>query len=139
MAENPLRIAESRVLVGESHIARQRYLLTWLEQANRGKSESARVARDVMATLEKIQAIYVADRDRLKRSLNQNDEGDLLRDEVSDEALEAAASVATGALPTLWYSTHCFGCPSRPASAVKLLSEDEARRIAANVVKLPRD
>jgi hypothetical protein len=47
-------------------------------------------------------------------ALNQPDEGDPLRDEVSDEAVEAAASVATGALPTLWYSTHCFGCPSRP-------------------------
>jgi hypothetical protein len=47
--------------------------------------------------------------------LNQTDEGDLLRDEVSDEALEAAASVATGGLPTVWYSTHCFGCPSGPA------------------------
>jgi hypothetical protein len=47
--------------------------------------------------------------------LNQPDEGDLLRDEVSDEALEAAASVATAGLPTLWYSTHCFGCPFRPA------------------------
>jgi len=47
--------------------------------------------------------------------LNQPDEGDFLRNEVSDEALEAAASVATGGLPTLWYSTHCFGCPSRPA------------------------
>jgi hypothetical protein len=42
--------------------------------------------------------------------LNQPDEGD----EVSDEAVEAAASVATGGLPTLSYSTHCFGCPSRP-------------------------
>ncbi len=33
--------------------------------------------------------------------LNQPDEGDLLRDEVSDEAVEAAASVATGGLPTI--------------------------------------
>jgi hypothetical protein len=33
--------------------------------------------------------------------LNQTDEGGLLRDEVSDEAVEAAASVATGGLPTL--------------------------------------
>jgi hypothetical protein len=46
--------------------------------------------------------------------LNQPAEGDLLRDEVSDEAVEAAGSVATGGLPTFWYSTHCFGCPSRP-------------------------
>jgi hypothetical protein len=49
-----------------------------------------------------------------KKDVNQPDEGDLLRDEVSDEAVEAADSVATGGLPTLWYSTHCFGCPSRP-------------------------
>ena len=67
MAENRLTIAESRVLVCESHIARQRQLLAWLEH-NRGKSESARVARDILATLEKIQTLYVADRDRFKRA-----------------------------------------------------------------------
>ncbi len=32
---------------------------------------------------------------------NQPDEGGLLRDEVSDEAVEVAASVATGGLPTI--------------------------------------
>jgi len=47
--------------------------------------------------------------------LTQPDEGDFLINEVSDEALEAAASVATAGLPTLWYSTHCFRCPSRSA------------------------
>ena len=65
--ENSLAIAESNILVGESHITRQRQLLVWLEQ-NRGKSESTKVARDILATLEKIQALYVADRDRLKRA-----------------------------------------------------------------------
>jgi hypothetical protein len=45
---------------------------------------------------------------------NQTAESDLLTNEVSDEAVEAVAS-ARGGLPTLWYSTHCFGCPSRPA------------------------
>jgi hypothetical protein len=44
---------------------------------------------------------------------NQADEN-ILTDEVSDEALEAA-SVAPGGLPTLWYGTYCFACPSRPA------------------------
>jgi hypothetical protein len=52
----------------------------------------------------------------------------VFRDEVSDEALEAA-SVMTAGLPTLAYGTYCFACPS---SAAKLLSKDEARRIALN-------
>jgi hypothetical protein len=65
-----------------------------------------------------------------REDLNQPDEGDLLRDEVSDEAVEAAASVATGGLPTLWYSTHCFGCPSRPTLGRQVATKDEARRIA---------
>ena len=45
--------------------------------------------------------------------LNQTDEDDLLRGEVSDEAVEAA-SVAPGGLPTLLHGTYCFACPSRP-------------------------
>jgi hypothetical protein len=64
---------------------------------------------------------------------NQTDE-EILRDEVSDEALEAA-SVAPHGLPTLMHNTYCFACPSRP-SATKLLSKDEARHIAANIAKL---
>jgi hypothetical protein len=43
--------------------------------------------------------------------LNQTD--DPLRDEVSDEALEAA-SVALQGLPTLLHNTYCFACPSLP-------------------------
>ena len=38
----------------------------------------------------------------------------ILRDEVSDEAVEAAAGVALGGFPTLMYGTYCFGCPSDP-------------------------
>ena len=68
MAEHPLEMAERHVLEGERHIARQRRLLAWLEQADRGKSESAKVAREILTTFEKIQALHVADRDRLKRA-----------------------------------------------------------------------
>ena len=50
--------------------------------------------------------------DDCNEDLNQTDEDDLLRDEVSDEAVEAA-SVAPGG-PTLLYRTYCFTCPSRP-------------------------
>jgi hypothetical protein len=67
MAENSLEMAERHV--GERHIAGQRRLLAWLEQIDPGKSESAKVARDILATFEKIQTLYVADRDRLKRAL----------------------------------------------------------------------
>jgi hypothetical protein len=67
---------------------------------------------------------------------NQTDEDDLLRDEVSDEAVEAASN-ARGGFATLLYGTYCFACPLGQRSAAKLLSKDEARRIAASVAKLP--
>jgi len=44
---------------------------------------------------------------------HQIDEEMILREEVSDEALEAAALVAIGELPTLPH-TYCFACPSDP-------------------------
>jgi hypothetical protein len=47
-----------------------------------------------------------------KQDLNQTDE-EILRDEVSDEAIEAASD-ARGGPPTLFYGTYCFACPSRP-------------------------
>jgi hypothetical protein len=43
------------------------------------------------------------------RDLDQTDE-EILRDEVSDEALEAT-SVALVGLPTLMHNTYCFACP----------------------------
>jgi hypothetical protein len=45
------------------------------------------------------------------KGLNQIDEEMILRDEVSDEALEAA-SVAPQGLPTVAHNTYCFACPS---------------------------
>jgi hypothetical protein len=38
----------------------------------------------------------------------------VLTDQVSDEALEAAAFSALGGFPTLLYGTYCFACPSDP-------------------------
>jgi len=43
---------------------------------------------------------------------HQVDEEMTLRDEVSDEAMEAAAFVALGGLPTLMHHTYCFACPA---------------------------
>jgi hypothetical protein len=45
---------------------------------------------------------------------HQIDEQMILIDEVSDEALEAAALVALGGVPTIMYRTYCFACPSDP-------------------------
>ena len=55
-----------------------------------------------------------------------NDDEMILSDEVSDEALEAAALVAVGGLPTL-PNTYCFACPSSPA----LFSFDPAEDLAS--------
>jgi hypothetical protein len=44
------------------------------------------------------------------KDLNQADE-EILRDEISDEAIEAA-SVTLRGFPTLLYGTYCFACPS---------------------------
>jgi hypothetical protein len=42
---------------------------------------------------------------------NHADEKIILRDEVSDETLEAACLAPEG-VPTLMYKTYCFACPS---------------------------
>jgi hypothetical protein len=49
---------------------------------------------------------------------HQIDEEMILIDEVSDEAVEAAGSVALGALPTLPH-TYCFACPADKPSAIE--------------------
>ena len=48
---------------------------------------------------------------------HQTDEEMILIDEVSDEAVEAAAFVALGGLPTLPH-TYCFACPSIRCEAI---------------------
>jgi hypothetical protein len=61
---------------------------------------------------------------------DQTDEGMILREEVSDEAVEAACGGPRG-LPTLMRNTYCFACPSLQSTA-KLLSKDKARRLVVN-------
>ena len=43
---------------------------------------------------------------------HQINEEMIFRDKVSDEAVEAAAFVALGGLPTLMYATYSFACPA---------------------------
>jgi hypothetical protein len=62
---------------------------------------------------------------------HQIDEEMILRDEVSDEALEAAALVELGGFPTLPH-TYCFACPSDPL-------RDRAKLIEARAVPTELD
>jgi hypothetical protein len=58
---------------------------------------------------------------------HQIDEEMILIDEVSDDALEAAAFVSLGGFPTLLYGTYCFACPATRFKATQsLLSFDPA-------------
>ena len=58
--------------------------------------------------------------EKLDRAIARSDRAKLiegrviLRDEVSEETMEAAGAVALGGFPTLMYRTYCFGCPSDP-------------------------
>jgi hypothetical protein len=45
---------------------------------------------------------------------HQIDEEMIFRDEVSDGAVEAAAFITLGGLPTIMYRTYCFACPADP-------------------------
>jgi hypothetical protein len=47
--------------------------------------------------------------------LNQTDE-EILREEVSDEAIEAASITPQG-LPTLMHNTYCYACPVDTSAA----------------------
>jgi hypothetical protein len=67
---------------------------------------------------------------------HQIDEEMILIDEVSDEALEAAAFVALGGLPTLMYRTYCFSCPSDPLQDRAIARSERARLIDGHVVEV---
>jgi hypothetical protein len=66
---------------------------------------------------------------------HQIDEEMILRDEVSDEALEAAALVALGGLPTLMYRTYCFACPSDPPRDRAIVRGDRAKLIEGHTIR----
>jgi hypothetical protein len=66
---------------------------------------------------------------------HQIDEEMILRDQVSDEALEAAALVALGGLPTLMYRTYCFACPSDPLRDRAIVHGDRAKLIEGHAIR----
>ena len=57
--------AERHVSLGEAHLQRQRILVTELERTGADAGE----ARRLLANLEEMQSLHVADRDRLRDEL----------------------------------------------------------------------
>jgi hypothetical protein len=66
---------------------------------------------------------------------HQIDEEMILRDEVSDEALEAAALVALGGLPTIMYRTYRFACPSDPLRDRAIARSNRAKLIERHTIR----
>lgn len=66
MLLNRLVLAERHVREGETSIARQRAVTDELERGGRDATD----AKGLLRQLTEIQAIYVADRDRLKKQLD---------------------------------------------------------------------
>ena len=62
------------------------------------------------------------------------DEEMILRDEVSDDAMEAAAFVALEGLPTLPH-TYCFACPSDPLQDRAIARSERARLIEGHAIQ----
>jgi hypothetical protein len=67
MVVRHLAQAEEHVLLGASHIARQKEIVAELERD--GHADAAITARDLLATFETTQASHVTDRDRLRAEL----------------------------------------------------------------------
>ena len=71
----------------------------------------------------------------IERDDHQIDEEMILTDEVSDEAVEAAACVALGGLPTLMYRTYCFASPSDPLRDRAITRSDRAKLIEGHAIR----
>jgi predicted nucleic acid-binding Zn-ribbon protein len=57
---------EGHVIAGEQHIVKQREIIRRLEHAGRGNSETAKVARDLLHSMELAQRAHIAHRDQLR-------------------------------------------------------------------------
>jgi hypothetical protein len=62
-----LRQAQSHVAEGETHIRRQKAIIAELET----DGHDSTLAREILATLEKTQALHVEGRDRLAKELSE--------------------------------------------------------------------
>jgi ABC-type branched-subunit amino acid transport system ATPase component len=64
-----LTMTERRIAASERHVARQREIVVKLERHSRGNSETSKVAKELLQSLEMAQAWHSEDRERLRRAL----------------------------------------------------------------------
>lgn len=57
---------EGHVIAGDEHIGRQHEIIRRLERAGRGKSETAKIARDLLHSMQLAQRAHIAHRDQLR-------------------------------------------------------------------------
>jgi hypothetical protein len=69
-----LATAERHVIEGQDHIDQQRGIVARLERAGRGNSWTAKLARDLLHTLEMTQRAHVEHYRQLKSLMNQKRE-----------------------------------------------------------------
>jgi len=61
-----LASVEKHVIDGERHIAQQREIVRRLVQVGRGNSETAKIARELLNSIEVAQRAHIAHRDQLR-------------------------------------------------------------------------
>ncbi|MGC2076276.1 MAG: hypothetical protein WA728_09665 [Xanthobacteraceae bacterium] len=61
---------ERHVIAGERHIAQQHEIIRRLERAGRGNGPTAKIARDLLHSMELAQRAHVAHRDQLRSLVN---------------------------------------------------------------------
>ena len=70
LLEKHLAMAERHISEGEQHISHQREIIARLERAGLGGSVTANIARELLASLERNQALTIAERDRILTDLS---------------------------------------------------------------------
>ena len=66
-----LALAQRHVKEGAYHLLQQRELLASLQTHGHSKSDTARIARDLLDTMERVQAIHIEQRDRLTAAVGR--------------------------------------------------------------------
>lgn len=68
-----LETANRHIADGERHVEQQREILTRLEERGRGASHTATIAREVLASMQRIQRAHLSHRDQVRAEIARLD------------------------------------------------------------------